>query len=359
MGTNNKDEIYRQRMAALLTTVNQKMSDYRDTFINHCNEHEARISTGFLDIDKLLNGGLTNELYILGAETSVGKSAFMMSIAQNVAQAGVDVLYFSLEMGRDEFVARGISTISYEHHKAAENERKVTAANVLYWTYDEKVKSFSKMAYSAYEKYSDEYFSRYGDYLHIIEGGLDGLTVRDIANVSALYKRQHPDRQVVVFVDYLQIIKADQNDRSQSDRKTKTDVVTTTLKALASQIRMPVFTVSSVSRANYNGRIVTSSFKESGDVEYTGGVLIGWNWAGVTNETDEKKKEEEKIACKKRGYRKMTLDVLKYRNAERDTSVHLKYYPAYNYFEIDDDWEPAVDDPDVPFQAKTKKIVRA
>jgi replicative DNA helicase len=334
------------------------MQDYAATFVAHCTAPIKRISTGYLAIDKVLNGGLSNELYIMGAETSTGKSAFLMSIAQKIAEAGTDVLYFALEMGRDEFVARGISSISYERSLADSSIRPLTAGNVLYWTYDNKLSDFLRLAYSSYSTYADEYFARYGEHLHIIESGLSGLTVKDIANVAALYKRQHPGRQVVVFVDYLQIIKADPDDRTQSDRKTKTDVVVTTLKVLASQIGMPVVTISSIGRASYNGSISSASFKESGDTEYTGGVLIGWNWNGVTNQTDEEKREEEKKTCKKRGYRKMILDILKYRNSERDSSVRLKYYPAYNYFEEDDGFDPVTDNDQTPFTSN-KPIIRA
>ena len=346
---------YKQHIDNLMASV-QPMSEYKDTFISHCKEHGSRVSTGILAFDKALNGGLANELYIMGAETSTGKSAFLMSIAQKVAEAGTDVLYFALEMGKDEFVARGISAISFEHHRKEKGKKKVTAANILYWIFDQDLQDFSKVAYSMYKEYSDEYFDRYGGHLHIIESGLYGLTAKDIANMSALYKEKS-GKPVAVFVDYIQIIKADPEDRTQSDRKTKTDIVVTTLKTLASQIGMPVVTISSISRSKYNGRISNAAFKESGDTEYTGGVLIGWNWDGVTTESDEQKQDEEKKACEERGYRKMILDVLKYRNSKRDTSVQLKYFPAYNYFEEDDGWEPVTDSSPNPFSSK-KPIIR-
>lgn len=344
---------YQQHLMELMNNV-KPMNDYKNLFEKHCKEFPARVSTGILDLDKALNGGLANELYIMGAETSTGKSAFLMSIAQKIAESGVDVLYFALEMGKDEFVARGISSLSFEKNRIDKNSRKFKASNVLYWTYDNALKSFTKMTYDMYSMYSDEYFRRYGEHLHIIESGLTGLTVKDIANISSLFKQMHGN--VVVFVDYLQIIKADPNDRTQSDRKTKTDTVVTTLKTLASQIGMPVVTISSISRSNYNGKISTSAFKESGDTEYTGGVLIGWNWEGVTNQSDQEKREEEKVLCRQRGYRRMTIDILKYRNSERDSSIHLKYYPAYNFFEQDDGWTPVQDNQN-PFNKKP--IIRA
>ena len=90
------------------------MKDYETPFVEECMENRQRISTGILALDIALNGGLSNELYIMGAETSTGKSAFIMSMAQHIAMEGTNVLYFSLEMGRSEFIARGISAISYE-----------------------------------------------------------------------------------------------------------------------------------------------------------------------------------------------------------------------------------------------------
>ena len=95
---------------------------------------------------------------------------------------------------------------------------------------------------------------------------------------------------------------------------------------------MPVVTVSSIGRTSYSGRIRLASMKESGDTEYTAGVVLGWNWEGVTTTNDEDERDEEKKACRTRGYRKMSLEVLKYRNSERDNSISITYYPAYSYF---------------------------
>ena len=117
-----------------------------------------------------------------------------------------------------------------------------------------------------------------------------------------------------------------------------------TLKTLASQLSIPVITISSVSRSSYKGKIGTESFKESGDTEYTAGILLGWNWLGVTDERDQSRISSEKAACSERGFRRMELDILKYRNSARDQSVLLNYYPQYNFFvEADADlWAAAL-----------------
>ena len=182
----------------LLSTV-KPMTTYKNVFEQHCKEFPARISTGLLELDKALNGGLANELYVMGAETSTGKSAFLMSIAQKIAESGIDVLYFALEMGTDEFVARGISSISFQQNRIDQKNRKIKASDVLYWTFDNTLNAFSKMRYDMYSNYAEEYFNRYGEHLHIIESGLSGLTVKDIGNMAATFKQMHGNKTIAVL----------------------------------------------------------------------------------------------------------------------------------------------------------------
>lgn len=84
----------------------KSVSNMREQFKEFCTSERTRLSTGYLNLDFLLGGGLTDELYVFGAPTSSGKTAFLMSIAQNIAKAGVYVLYFSLEMSCKEHPPR-------------------------------------------------------------------------------------------------------------------------------------------------------------------------------------------------------------------------------------------------------------
>lgn len=339
--------MHKKELETLITDITP-VNSYERTFDAHCNAKRPRLSTGYLSLDIALNGGLGNELYIMGAETSTGKSALMMAIAENLATSGAaDVLYFALEMGTDEFVARGISRASFEASLKNPNAIKLTAADILNWTYDPIINDFTHIPLSSYAQYKEEYFKG-KDHLYIIESKIDSWAVKDIANVAALWKKQHPDREVVVFLDYLQLISTDTTQKFQ-DRKSKVDEAVFTLKCLASQIGMPVFTASSIGRTAYNGMVSVSSFKESGDIEYTGGILLGWNWIGVTNESADDKREEEKARCRERGWREMRLEVLKSRNAARGNTVTLYYYPAYNYFVTEQDFRPILDADGNPF----------
>lgn len=164
--------------------------------------------------------------------------------------------------------------LSEEHQQ--DKEKCVTASDILYWTWNPELKNFIKMELSKYKDYTDEYFRRYGDHLYIIESGLRGLSAKDIANIATAHK-QKTRKPVVVFIDYLQLLKADPKDPSQTDRKTKIDRSAVILKTLASQIGMPVVTISSISRNNYNEKSILLLLKN----------LVIWNipegycWAGT------------------------------------------------------------------------------
>ena len=328
------------------------IGSYVDGFITECENPKPRYSTGFLSLDKRLNGGLFNELYILNAETSTGKSAISMTIAQNMAQEGMNVLYFALEMGRNEFIARGASAISWE--KTEDPDKAVTAADILYYHFDEKMlpfmeegkDPFTKIPYSKYAEYVEEYRKRYENNLYIIErpqvrevSGNAKVSGDAIAKITREFYKAHQDKQLAVFVDYLQILEGE-----DTDRKTKTDKNISDLKDLCTQEKIPVFTISSIGRSGYRQGADIGNAKESGDIEYTTGVALGWDWDGVTNHNKKTWKDQRTTEEQKRLDREtyknrlMRMSLLKYRNSERDTQDGLIYYPQYNYFrELDED----------------------
>lgn len=315
----------------------QPIANLEKQFQDFSRETTQRISTGFDAMDIALNGGFANELYILGAETSIGKSALMMDMALNVAKQGIDVLYFSLEMSVEEHIARGVSMLSFLEHSKDHQKNAYSASDILFWTYNPEL-GFTKLSYSAYENYANEYFKTYGQHLHIIEGGIDGFCAKDVANISARFKEHNSGRPIVVFIDYLQLLHPDRADSAQNDRKTKIDLAVVTLKSLASQVGMPVFVASSINRTGYNGQVSNQSFKESGDTEYTGGILIGWNWLGVTDTSDQEEKEKNIEESEKLGYRRMNFQILKARNSRRNHGIEIAYFPTYNHFVDEYGW---------------------
>lgn len=313
------------------------VGNYIDLFRKHREETKNNIRTGINELDIALGGGFGPELYILGAETGTGKSAIASFIAQNIAKNGIDVLYFALEMGRDEFIARGISAISVEN-----GNKPIKYSEILNDTYDYSLKAFTRRPYKQYEEYAKEYANRYGQHLYILEGGINGKCAREIVETAKEFKEQNNLKQMVVFIDYLQLLSADKNDRSQRDMMGIISAAVKTLKALASQNGITVFLISSMANDRKGQRVNDASFKYSGDIGYTGGVLLGWNWKGVTVAADEETRKRTLAECKQTGKRDMILEVIKNRSGERDLKVNLTYKPAYNYIS-EPDFEPATE----------------
>lgn len=307
------------------------VGEYQSLFKKHQTEEKQRISTGFNNLDRALYGGFMNELYILSADTSIGKSAISCCLAQNIAASGIDVLYYALEMGRDEFIARGASMISRE-----QNKNPIPYGEILNYKWDERTQEFYRRPYSSYEPYVEEYMRRYGKHLYFIEGGFYGKTALDIANTAEEFKKEHGLKQLVIVVDYLQRIKADPEDRSQRDAMSITSAAVQVLGNLASQKHNTVIAISSISNAQKGEKITDAAGKYSGDIGYTGGILLGWNWHGYTDTKKQDEKDETARICKERGYREMILEVLKQRSGERDNKQTLFYHPAYNYFTCPD-----------------------
>lgn len=301
--------------------------NYKNLFRKHQTTVKQRISTGFKSLDIALYGGFTNELYVLSAETSIGKSAISCCLAQNIAASGIDVLYYALEMGRDEFIARGASMISREINKAP-----IPYGDILNYTWDESIQDFYRKPFESYEPYVDEYMRRYGEHLYYIEGGFYGKTALEIAETAEQFKREHHIKQLVIVVDYLQRLNGDPNDKSQRDVMSITSAAVQILGNLASQKHNTVIAISSISNAQKGQRVTDAAGKYSGDIGYTAGILLGWNWHGYTDTGKEEEKEATAKTCKERGYREMILEVLKQRSGERDKKVTMFYYPQYNYF---------------------------
>ena len=309
----------------------QPVGQYIGIFKQHRESQKQNLRTGFKKLDIALGGGFGQELYIMGAETGTGKSAIASILAQNIAQAGTDVLYYALEMGRDEFIARGASAISAEAGGIS-NDTAIKYGEMLNDTYEPNTGQFYRRPFSQYEAHVAEYAKRYGEHLYIIEGGTEGTTAQGIAEAVRQFRKERGGGHVAVFVDYLQLLSADPEDKAaQRDIMMRMSTAVKVLKALASQEGATVFIISSMANDRKGKAVNDASFKYSGDIGFTGGVLLGWNWKGVTDTTKEEDKAQARETARQMGYREMVLEVLKQRSGDIYSKVELLYYPAYNY----------------------------
>ena len=112
----------------------EAVSYYLNDFLQEIqrNREGRAIPTGFENLDEKFDGGLYPGLYFIGANSSLGKTTLILQIADNIAESGHGVLVFSLEMSRNELIAKSLSRMSllksleiYGHTKYAKTTRGI------------------------------------------------------------------------------------------------------------------------------------------------------------------------------------------------------------------------------------------
>lgn len=274
------------------------------------------IKTTFPNLDQFLDGGFYEGLYILGAISSLGKTSFILQIADQIAKQGKDVIIISLEMARSELMAKSISRLSFleaSKKSAAKTTRGVLAGHLYKYYSTEEVDLIEK----AIETYQNEY----ADCLYLYEG-IGDIGVQDIRNLVEKHKRLTGNDPVIV-IDYLQILKP------YSDKytdKMNTDKAVTELKRITRDYKIPIIAISSFNRENYKQEVNMSAFKESGAIEYSSDVLIGLQLAGAGT------KGFDTDVAKSKNPREVELKILKNRNGKTGITLGFEYYPMFNYF---------------------------
>lgn len=320
------------------------VSDLLPGFLAAQEDRRPGIRTGLHSLDLALCGGFQNELYTMTAATGIGKSAIAFYLAQNIARQRTHVLYFALEMSAAEFLARGISSATFRlslvpQQMEPDRQRPVSYGAMIGEEWDDTLQDFCIVPPGTYREAAVMLDRECGPYLHIIECGMMGTSAGRIAETVRQFKNETGADRVCVFVDYLQLLDAEE-DHARDDQMQVMSRATRTLKALASQKSAAggctVFCLSSQATSRNGQRVTEGNAKYSGDISYSTGVSLGWNWKGYSDTQSDDEKLQTAREAKRNGYRLMYLDVLKQRNNDRDTRTWLKYYPAYNYFEPQD-----------------------
>lgn len=286
------------------------------------------IPTGFAKLDSVLDGGLYEGLYIVGAISSLGKTTLITQIADQIAQAGTDILIFSLEMARTEIMAKSISRHTLQNVLEnggnvadAKTTRGITTGKRYFKNDAEGIRGYSQTELSLIDK-SIEQYGEYADHIYITEG-LGNVGTEQIRK-TALDHISFTGNTPVIVVDYLQIITpAD----ARSTDKQNTDKAVLELKRISRDLKTPVIAISSFNRANYNTPVSMEAFKESGAVEYSSDVLIGLQLQGVGGENFDV------TAAKAKNPREVELVILKNRNGAAGGKVSFLYYPQFNFYQ--------------------------
>ena len=289
------------------------------------------VSTGFHELNDLLDGGLYEDLYILMAGTGHGKTAFVLQMADTIAKAGHRVLFYNLELSNDELMARSISretlliaNADYKDIGLALSARDVTDVS-RFKTFSSEQKAVFQEAVNRYREYCDNIV------FHEALGYYD--TEKIDAEMEYYVKRD--GKAPVVIVDYLQMLSlgiALNSDRRNLTERQAIDKAIYDLKSVSRKYKTAVFVLSSMNRnaqeEESSKSITMSAGKESGNIEYTAGTLLSLDYAERPNfgRSTSEIEEARKVP------RKMRIFVHKNRYGVPKQDVFLDYYSRSNLF---------------------------
>lgn len=285
------------------------------------------VKTGFSNLDNKI-GSLYPGLYAIGAISSLGKTTFTHQIADQIAAAGHDVLFFSLEQSRFELASKSIARLTAQANiQTASNALSIRKGDI-FGTGSDKEKAVLK-AYQDYKR-------AVGDKISIIEGNFD-TNIDTIKTTVENYIKNNGVKPIVI-VDYLQVIQSDPAQKVTT--REAIDIIVTELKRLSRDKDIVVIVISSLNRNNYLSPIDFESFKESGGIEYTSDVVWGLQLQAMNNdifnkEKGLKEKRELVRTAKAENPRKIEFVCLKNRYGRSSFKIGFIYYPEFDYFKPD------------------------
>lgn len=204
--------------------------------------------SGYADLDGIISGLNRSDLIILAARPAMGKSAFALNIAANVCRRnpGKDVVYFSLEMSKEQLATRLLSA-----------ESLVDLGHLVKGDIDEK--DWEKLAQGA-------------DRMAGMNMYLDDTAGISVTQMKAKLRRL---RNVgLVVIDYLQLMNSG---RRIDNRVNEVSEITRQLKLMAKELNVPVITLSQLSRSvesRNDKRPMLSDLRESGSIEQDADIVM-------------------------------------------------------------------------------------
>jgi replicative DNA helicase len=215
-------------------------------------EDVTGVRTGFIDLDRMTAGLQPGDLVVLAARPSMGKTAFALNIAENVAvQEGLPVVVFSMEMGASQLALRMVGSLG----RIDQSHLRTGRLNDDEWGR----------------------LSEAVDRLKSASVFIDETPALNPAELRARARRQARmcGRLGLIVVDYLQLMSGSSG--SDENRATELGEISRGLKALAKELQCPVMALSQLNRSvetRNDKRPMMSDLRESGAIEQDADVIM-------------------------------------------------------------------------------------
>lgn len=236
------------------------------------------IPTGFIDLDYKLSGLQPSDLILLAARPSMGKTAFVLNLAQYMAfKVNKTVAIFSLEMSKEQLVNRLFALESQVDSQA------LRTGNLKDSDWEKLIESAGTIGRS-----------------NLIIDDTPGISISELRSKCRKYKLEH-DLSVII-IDYLQLMSGRVGGRSES-RQQEISEISRSLKGVARELNVPVIALSQLSRAveqRPDHRPMLSDLRESGAIEQDADVVMFLYRDEYYNKDTEHPNEAEVIIAKQR-----------------------------------------------------------
>lgn len=234
------------------------------------------IATGFLDLDYKTAGFQPSDLILVAARPSMGKTAFVLNIAQHVAfHDNKAVAMFSLEMSKEQLVNRLLSL------ESKVNSQSIRTGNMKDDEWERLIEGADVIGRSK-----------------LLIDDTPGIGIGELRSKCRKFKLEH-DIQMII-IDYLQLMTG--SGKTESRQQEISDI-SRSLKALARELHVPVIALSQLSRAveqRPDHRPMLSDLRESGAIEQDADVVMFIYRDDYYNKDTELKNVAEIIIAKQR-----------------------------------------------------------
>ncbi len=208
------------------------------------------IPTGFTDLDYKMAGLQPSDLILIAARPSMGKTAFVLNIAQHVCfKQNISAAIFSLEMSKEQLVNRLLSM------ESRVNSQSIRTGDMTDSDWDSIVVGANTIANS-----------------HLVIDDTPGISISELRSKCRKYKLEHDLK--LVIIDYLQLMSGSGHSDS---RQQEISEISRSLKSLARELNVPIIALSQLSRAveqRENHRPMLSDLRESGAIEQDADVVM-------------------------------------------------------------------------------------
>ena len=235
------------------------------------------IATGFIDLDYKTAGLQPSDLVLIAARPSMGKTAFVLNLAQHIAfKLNQTVAIFSLEMSKEQLVNRLFSL------ESRVDSQHLRTGNLSDMDWEKLIESAGVIGKS-----------------NLIIDDTPGISISELRSKCRKYKLEH--NLQLIIIDYLQLMSG--SGRGSESRQQEISDISRSLKALARELNVPVIALSQLSRAveqRPDHRPMLSDLRESGAIEQDADVVMFIYRDDYYNKDTDKKGIAEIIIAKQR-----------------------------------------------------------